>query len=56
MGYKGDIEARYTTYKGRLPGDFIEDMRRAFKESEMYLETTPRSDKYRKKLLLETWR
>lgn len=39
MGHKGDIEARYTTNKGRLPQDLIEDMRRSFRECEEYLST-----------------
>lgn len=39
MGHVGDIEARYTTNKGRLPEDFIEDMRRRFTDSEKYLTT-----------------
>ena len=39
MGHKGDIEARYTTNKGRLPDDLIEDMRRRFTDSEEYLTT-----------------
>jgi hypothetical protein len=40
MGHKGDIEARYTTNKGRLPEDFIEDMRESYRRSLEYLETT----------------
>ena len=39
MGHKGDIEARYTTNKGRLPEEFIEDMRNSYKRSLEYLET-----------------
>jgi len=38
MGHKGDIEARYTTNKGRLPENLIEDMRMAFQNSAEYLE------------------
>ena len=30
MGHKGDIEARYSTNKARLPPDMIEEMRRAY--------------------------
>jgi len=41
MGHKGDIEARYTTNKGRLPPDLIEDMRMAFSNCEEYLSTRP---------------
>ena len=43
MGHKGDIEARYTTNKGRLPPDLIEDMRRSFNNCEEYLSTRPPS-------------
>ncbi|MFH2112026.1 MAG: site-specific integrase [Candidatus Bathyarchaeota archaeon] len=39
MGHKGDIEARYTTNKGRLPENVIEDMREAYRKSLEYLET-----------------
>jgi hypothetical protein len=39
MGHKGDMEARYTTNKGRLPEDFIEDMRESYRRSLEYLET-----------------
>lgn len=39
MGHKGDIEARYTTNKGRLTEEVIEDMRRSFRECESYLST-----------------
>jgi len=56
MGHKGDIEARYTTNKGRLPEDLIEDMRRAFNESSEYLETTSRPETDKKEMLLEMWR
>jgi integrase len=40
MGHKGDIEARYTTNKGRLPEDLVEDMREAYRRSLEYLETS----------------
>ncbi len=39
MGHKGNMEARYTTNKGRLPKKVIEDMRTAYKKSLEYLET-----------------
>jgi hypothetical protein len=38
-GHKGDIEARYSTNKGRLPPDMVEDMRRCYKECEQFLNT-----------------
>ena len=40
MGHKGNMEARYTTNKGRLPESVIEDMRETYKRSLEYLETT----------------
>ncbi len=40
MGHKGDIEARYSTNKGRLPPDMIEEMRAAYKRCESLLSST----------------
>lgn len=40
MGNKGDIEARYTTNKGRLPEEVIEDMRNAYGRSQTFLQTS----------------
>jgi hypothetical protein len=37
MGHQGDMEARYTTNKGRLPRELIEDMRRRFRDCEEYI-------------------
>jgi hypothetical protein len=37
MGHKGSMEARYTTNKGRLPKDLLDDMRAAYKRSETFL-------------------
>ena len=39
-GHKGDIEARYSTNKGKLPPDMIEDMRTQYKACEPFLSTT----------------
>jgi len=40
MGHKGDIEARYTTNKHKLPESVIEDMRASYaKASKEYLQT-----------------
>ena len=39
MGHKGDMEARYSTNKGVLPPDMIEDMRKAYRECEHLLST-----------------
>ena len=41
MGHKGSMEARYTTNKGRLPKDMIEDMRSAYRRCEPFLSTVP---------------
>jgi hypothetical protein len=40
MGHKGDIEARYSTNKGRLPPDMVEEMRGAYKRCENLLQTS----------------
>ena len=37
MGHKGDMEATYTTHKGRLPQEVIEDMRGSYASCEEYL-------------------
>jgi hypothetical protein len=39
-GHKGDIEARYSTNKGILPPDMIEDMRSMYKECEPFLNSS----------------
>ena len=39
-GHKGDIESRYSTNKGRLPPDMIEDMRAQYRACEPFLSTT----------------
>ncbi len=44
MGHSGDIEARYTVNKGRLPPDLIEDMRDAYRRSLPFLETIRSAD------------
>jgi hypothetical protein len=38
MGHKGSIEAKYTTNKGLLPDELIEEMRAAFKRCERMLD------------------
>ncbi|MBI2938114.1 MAG: site-specific integrase [Thaumarchaeota archaeon] len=40
MGHKGDIEARYSTNKGKLSPDMVEDMRAAYGRCEQYLSTS----------------
>ncbi len=39
MGHTGSIENRYTTNKGRLPRELIDDMRIAYKRCEPFLST-----------------
>lgn len=41
MGHKGSMEARYTTNKGRLQKELIEDMRTAYERCEPFLSTVP---------------
>ena len=38
MGHKGNIEARYTTNKGRIPDSLIQEMRGSFKSCEEFLD------------------
>jgi integrase len=42
MGHSGDIEATYTTHKGRLPDSVITDMRESYKRLQNILQTRPR--------------
>lgn len=44
MGHKGEMLARYTTNKGRLPEDMIEGMREEYQRSENFLMTTARTN------------
>jgi len=41
-GHKGDIEARYSTNKGILPEEMVEDMRKSIQNCENFLGTTTR--------------
>lgn len=58
MGHKGDIEARYTTNKGRLTDEMIADMQRAFSGSEQFLCTASNDNNsaQKREMLLEMWR
>ena len=60
MGHKGDIEARYTTNKGRLTDEMISDMRRAYSKSQEFLCTinneNNNSSQNKKEMLLDMWR
>jgi len=40
FGHKGDMEARYSTHKGKLLTEMIESMRDSYRRSQQYLETT----------------
>ena len=37
MGHKGDIEAKYTTNKHRLPDHLIADMKEPYERSQSFL-------------------
>jgi hypothetical protein len=56
MGHKGDMEARYTTNKGRLTDEMIEDMRRCFTKSQKYLESIEKETVDKKQMLVEMWK
>ena len=58
MGHKGDMEARYTTNKGKLTEQMTEDMRRAFEQSQVFLSTDGIKDSEadRRKMLVGMWR
>ena len=60
MGHKGDIEAKYTTNKHKLPEHLITDMKEAYERSQSFL--TPfesngetADEKSKKELFLEMW-
>ncbi|MDE0265457.1 MAG: hypothetical protein OXK17_00285 [Thaumarchaeota archaeon] len=57
MGHTGDMEARYTTNKGRLTEQMIEDMRGAFARSEPFLNAGSVDDaRYRREMFLQSLR
>ena len=60
MGHKGDIEAKYTTNKHRLPEHLIADMKEAYERSQNFLtpfeEDNEVNEKSKKELFLEMWR
>ena len=58
MGHKGDIEARYTTNKGRLTDEMISDMRMAYMNCQQFLCTinTENNTQNKKEMLLDMWR
>ncbi|MDE2812524.1 MAG: hypothetical protein OXM01_05860, partial [Gemmatimonadota bacterium] len=58
MGHKGDMEARYTTNKGRLTEQMTEDMRRAFEQSQPFLSTdaTHDTETDKRRMLVGMWR
>ncbi len=58
MGHKGDMEARYTTNKGRLTEQMTEDMRLSYERSQTFLSTdvTHDSEADRRRMLVGMWR
>jgi hypothetical protein len=44
MGHKGSMEAKYTTNKGMLPVELIEEMKQAFRRSEEFLDLEIRTE------------
>ncbi len=58
MGHTGDMEARYTTNKGRLTEQMIEDMRGAFARSEPFLRAGDAEDdaENRREMFLQSLR
>jgi hypothetical protein len=44
MGHKGSMEARYTTNKGRLTQEMLQDMREAYGRCSKFLSTVPTQD------------
>lgn len=60
MGHKGDIEARYTTNKHKLPEHLVKDMSEAYERSQNFLspfgeEEQTVNEKNKKELFLEMW-
>ncbi len=58
MGHMGDIEAKYTTNKNRLPESLTHDMREAYERSQNFLspfEEEAVIEKNKKELFLEMW-
>ena len=57
MGHKGDIEARYTTNKGRMTEQMLIEMRRCYENSQWYLYPDGNdSPKGRKEALFNLWK
>ncbi|MDE1818663.1 MAG: hypothetical protein KGI19_08680 [Thaumarchaeota archaeon] len=48
MGHKGSMEAKYTTNKGMLPLELIEEMKQAFRRSEEFLDLEIRTEQKEK--------
>lgn len=57
MGHKGDMEARYTTNKGKLTEQMTEDMRRSHEYSQTFLSTYAANDSSddKRKMLISMW-
>ena len=50
MGHVGDIESKYTTHKGKLSKQMIEDMRESYKRSMAFLQTIHTEDEDKNKV------
>ena len=57
MGHKGDMEARYTTNRGRLTDQMREDMRRAYRQSQLFLSSgaAANDEDSKRRMLLDMW-
>lgn len=60
MGHKGDIEAKYTTNKQKLPEHLIQDMYEAYERSQNFLSPFGQdeqtvNEKNKKEMFLEMW-
>jgi hypothetical protein len=41
LGHKGDMSARYSVNRGKIPGSLLEEMRAAYRRCEPFLSTNP---------------
>jgi len=56
MGHKGDIEARYSTNKGRLPHEMVEQMRDAYKRCQRFLQTIGAEEEESKEKIMRAFK
>jgi hypothetical protein len=50
MGHVGSIESKYTTHKGTLNEQMIEDMRKSYRKSMIFLQTIHTEDESKQKI------